>query len=357
MVVPPEKLQLPFIVSSFGFIFTLIGLLAWSVSAAGGVGPLWAIEAQPLHGNFGWAMMLGIAGILGSWGGGTLGQSDWTRYANRPFAPIVAQTVVGPLCIFVCGLVGIIATSAASGVLGGGQILWEPFKLLPAIQAHYGHSAGVRAAVFFAGAGCTGAQLGIDVVLNSVSAGMDLAGVVPRYINIRRGAYLMACLGFAVNPWQYLSNAAIFLTVISGFGIFLAPFTGVMVADYLVVRRQRLVIRDLYVQRSESIYWFTGGFNARALVAWVLGVWPLFPGFVLSITDAEAWNGWVQLFRLNFFVGFSISFVAMVVVNRMWPPSHLNEGVLRHDDEEPFGLLQHDMSEHEQEVSVIEKMG
>ena len=39
-------------------------------------------------------------------------------------------------------------------------------------------------------------------------------------MNIRRGAYLLAALGLASNPWQYLSNAATFLTVLSGFGIF-----------------------------------------------------------------------------------------------------------------------------------------
>lgn len=41
-----------------------------------------------------------------------------------------------------------------------------------------------------------------------------------KYMNIRRGAYLLAFLGLASNPWQYLSNAATFLTVLSGFGIF-----------------------------------------------------------------------------------------------------------------------------------------
>jgi cytosine/uracil/thiamine/allantoin permease len=98
-----------------------------------------------------------------------------------------------------------------------------------------------------------GAQLGIDIVLNSVSAGMDLAGLWPRYLNIRRGAYILACLGFAVNPWQYLSNASVFLTVISGFGIFLAPFTGVLLTEYLIVRRCRLVLEDLYKGDPSSI--------------------------------------------------------------------------------------------------------
>ena len=85
----------------------------------------------------------------------------------------------------------------------------------------------------------------------------------------------MAALGLASNPWQYLSNASTFLTVLSGFGVFrtcsfawdttaeetlicviVAPFTGVMLADYLVVRRCVIKLEDCYVGNSTSLYWY-----------------------------------------------------------------------------------------------------
>lgn len=99
------------------------------------------------------------------------------------------------------------------------------------------------------------------------------------------------------------SNAAVFLTVIAGFGIFIAPFTGVMLADYFVVRKRTLVMEDLYIRSPESIYWFWNGFNWRPLVAWIIGLAPLFPGFIMSVTNADAWNGWVKLFHIDFYVG------------------------------------------------------
>lgn len=79
------------------------------------------------------------------------GQSDWTRYANRPFAPIIAQTVMAPVAIFICGTIGIIVTSCGNEILGA--TYWEPFVLLSKIQGHYNNSARARAGVFFAGAG------------------------------------------------------------------------------------------------------------------------------------------------------------------------------------------------------------
>jgi NCS1 family nucleobase:cation symporter-1 len=38
-------------------------------------------------------------------------------------------------------------------------------------------------------------NLQISVVLNSVSAGMDMAGLCTKYINIIRGSYIMAAIG------------------------------------------------------------------------------------------------------------------------------------------------------------------
>lgn len=243
---------------------------------------------------------------------------------------------MAPISIFICGTIGVIVTSCANGILG--ETVWEPFVLLSAIQEHYNNSPRARAGVFFAGAGCVGAQLGISIVLNSVSAGMDLAGLCPRYMNIRRGAYVFAAAGLAVNPWQYLSNASVFLTVISGFGIFLAPFTGVLLTDYLIVRNQGLVLEDLYIGNSSSIYWFYSGFNWRAAVSWAIGTAFLMPGYIMSLSDETAYNGWVKMFHLNFIAGVPMTMLLHWIVNKISPPPGVGMGTKFHYDAVPFGL-------------------
>ena len=77
VMVPPERLQKPFIFSSFAFGCTLIGLLAWAVSTAGGGGPLF--KTVNTASSTPYSMMLGITSILSSWGSGTIGQSDWVN--------------------------------------------------------------------------------------------------------------------------------------------------------------------------------------------------------------------------------------------------------------------------------------
>jgi NCS1 family nucleobase:cation symporter-1 len=228
------------------------------------------------------------------------------------------------LTITLTALIGVVVTSASSNILGA--LYWNPNELLAAIQEYYHSDSRVRAGVFFAGLGCVCTQLAINVVLNSVSTGMDMAGLFPRYINIRRGAYILAAMGLACNAWQVLSAATTFLTVISGFGIFLAPMTGIMLADYLVVRRTILKVEDLYKGDDTSIYWYFHGVHWRAVVAWVMGTWPTFPGFVMLLNDPLTNNSWANVFKISFLVGLSISFVTFILICFVSPPPHLGEG-------------------------------
>ncbi|KAK1230371.1 hypothetical protein PQX77_006542 [Marasmius sp. AFHP31] len=133
MAIPPERLQRPFIVSSVLFSATLIGLLAWAVSNADGGGPMWKQPGTPVNGSIGWSMMFGITSVLGAWGSGTNNQSDWTRYANRPYAPTLSQMVAAPLTIIVTAIVGIVVTSCSQQILGG-QVIWSPVVLLGTLQ-------------------------------------------------------------------------------------------------------------------------------------------------------------------------------------------------------------------------------
>lgn len=161
--------------------------------------------------NIGWAFMFGITALLGAWGGGTLGQSDWTRYASRRYAPTSSQLLASPVTIAVTAIIGIVVTSASRDILGG-ELQWNPIYLLAKIQDYYDSSSGARAGVFFASSGLVCSQLAvrprlvnvprhsltmsqISLVLNAMSAGMDMAGLWPKYINIRRGAYIMAMIG------------------------------------------------------------------------------------------------------------------------------------------------------------------
>lgn len=74
-----------------------------------------------------------------------------------------------------------------------------------------------RAAAFFAGCGLVTPKLGINTIDNAFSAGMDMAGLFPAFINIRRGADNALILSIAMCPWQLLSAASTFISVLSAY--------------------------------------------------------------------------------------------------------------------------------------------
>jgi NCS1 family nucleobase:cation symporter-1 len=46
-----------------------------------------------------------------------------------------------------------------------------------------------------------------------------------------------------------------------------------MLVDYFVIRKRKLVIPDLFIGDDSSIYWYTKGFNWRAIAALLLAMW------------------------------------------------------------------------------------
>jgi NCS1 family nucleobase:cation symporter-1 len=88
-------------------------------------------------------------------------------------------------------------------------------------------------------------------------------------------------------PWALVSGATVFISVMSGYATFLAPMTGIMLADYIVVRRQNVKLSGLYECHPGAPYYYWKGVNLRAAAAWVLAVIPSFPGFLASVSTTQ----------------------------------------------------------------------
>jgi NCS1 family nucleobase:cation symporter-1 len=84
--------------------------------------------------------------------------------------------------------------------------------------------------------------------------------------NIRRGGYLAAIIGFAIQPWQFLTNSNHFTSYLSAYSVFLSSIAGVMVTEYYLIRRGHYNVADLYSTSKDGWYAYTWGINWRYAV-------------------------------------------------------------------------------------------
>jgi nucleobase:cation symporter-1, NCS1 family len=343
IAVSPERYKKPFMIASVIVATTVFTLLIWSTVRAGGGGSLLAdVSAisgvKPATGGaLGWAFVAAVTANIGGIATHMWSQSDYTRYARKPGDQVLAQLVMVPLGTIIVASIGIVCTSCAATMYPQEKfLLWNPYAFLEAVRKYEDHPSA-RAGVAFASIAFMLSQFGIVVASNLVVAGIDLAALLPRWFTIRRGAYFTIAFAFVMQPWSLLNTATNFLTVVGSFNIFLGPLMGIMFADYFIIHKSTMKLTDLYGSSEDSIYWFTRGWNWRAGVAWVSGVWFLLPGLVQRATAATgaSWEAWLRLYQLAWFLGCVVSGLVYMALDYFWPIQNR----LDVDDADYFGTF------------------
>ncbi|KAL4911463.1 hypothetical protein BDW74DRAFT_184788 [Aspergillus multicolor] len=309
----PHRIQSFFYISSVITIVFFLVVLIWSLATMGpeGFGDTLSSTAASIPATGGpnstaWLMLYGMMSTIGSIAAGILNQNDYSRLATKPGDAIWGQALAFPFYSVIGSTIGILVTAATQNRLGG-EAVWNPPTLFVELLQK-DTSSGTRAAVFFAGLALSVSQLGTNLPGNALPGGLDLASVFPGFINIRRGAYIIALVSPVVNPWRLVNTATTFLTVLSGYGVFLAPMTGLMAAHYLLVCRGKVNVDDLFTGDRGSVYWYKGGVNWRAPIAWVIGVVPTMPGFVAAVnTSIHVSDQATELYYINYLYGFLVS--------------------------------------------------
>jgi NCS1 family nucleobase:cation symporter-1 len=134
----------------------------------------------------------------------------------------------------------------------------------------------VAAFAFFA------ATVGINMVANFIPPAYDLANLMPSKINFRMGGLITAIFGFVVGGlWvSVITNMGLF-PFVNTLGAILAPVFGIMIADYYIIKQQKLNIDDLFSESAKGAYHYNGGFNGKGMLAWAISgyvavgtVWP-----------------------------------------------------------------------------------
>jgi NCS1 family nucleobase:cation symporter-1 len=287
-------------------------LLWWGVSHGGGLSHVLAESErlrQPGARSF-WAIFpAALTANVGYWATLSLNIPDFTRYAKSQRSQALGQALGLPTTMTAFAFIGVAVTSATMVIFG--KPIWDPVDLVSRI--------GGPATIVFAALVVLAAQLTTNMAANVVSPSNDFSNLSPRRISYVTGGLITAVAGVLMMPWKLYADAAAYIfTWLLGYSSLMGALGGILIADYWVLRRQRLAVDDLF--RLEGVYTYRRGVNWRAVAALVIGVAPVVPGFVRAATTANgvvaAPTAFDTLYQYAWFVTFALSFLAYLALMR-----------------------------------------
>jgi nucleobase:cation symporter-1, NCS1 family len=286
-------------------------LLWWAIGNGGGLAHILS-ESQRLqqgHSSF-WALFpAALTANVGYWATLSLNIPDFTRYAKSQKSQALGQVLGLPTTMTAFAFIGVAVTSATIVIFG--EAIWDPVVLVARI--------GRAPVIIFAALIVLAAQLTTNMAANVVSPSNDFSNLSPRRISYVTGGLITAVLGILMMPWKLYSDAAAYIfTWLLGYSSLMGALGGILIADYWVVRRQQLDVHDLF--RVHGRYSYGNGVNPKAIVALVLSIAPVVPGFIRAVSTPGGRpahpNSFDRIYEYAWFVTFILSFVIYWVLMR-----------------------------------------
>jgi NCS1 family nucleobase:cation symporter-1 len=286
-------------------------LLVWAVRNGGGMSNILSQSTKLQSGStpFWTLFPAALTANVGYWATLSLNIPDFTRYAKSQRSQAWGQALGLPTTMTAFAFIGVAVTSATIVVFG--KAVWDPIQLVAMI--------GSPAVIIFGALVVLAAQITTNMAANVVSPANDFSNLNPRRISYVAGGLITAVIGILMMPWKLYSDASAYIfTWLIGYSSLMGALGGILIADYWVLRRQHLNLRDLFELEGE--YTYSKGWNWRAVAALTLSILPVVPGFIRAALTpggvVQAPNFFDHLYTYAWFVTFVLSFVFYLLLMR-----------------------------------------
>jgi NCS1 family nucleobase:cation symporter-1 len=215
---------------------------------------------------------------------------------------MLGQALGLPTTMTAFAFIGVAVTSAT--VIIYGEVIADPVELIKRFDN--------TLVILFAMVVIFAAQLSTNMAANVVSPSNDFSNLNPKKISYVTGGLITAVIGILMMPWQLMSSMGAYIfTWLIGYSGLMGAIGGILICDYFLIRRQRLELAELY--KTDGIYSYGNGFNWRSIVALVVAIAPVVPGFLRAATTPGGQvadpNMFDTLYVYAWFVTFGIAFV------------------------------------------------
>lgn len=287
-------------------IVVMIALLAWSFLLVKDQTGFWEVMNQPnddalIAQNGGWAYVYlsGLMGNIAFWATMALNIPDFSRYARSQKDQFWGQMLGMPIPMAFCAFVG--AYYAQASKMAFGEAMFDPTMVLYYLDN--------KIVVLISALGVVAATVTTCVAANVVAPANGISNINPKKITFKMGVVITILIAFFIlQAWWIFGSGAAYFTWMNAYGTILSPIAAILIADYWIVKKQRVDVVDLF-KGKEGRYWYGGGVNWAAIISWVAAfILPLLLYFGASGTFFTFVNS------INYVWSFVIGFVLYIIL-------------------------------------------
>jgi NCS1 family nucleobase:cation symporter-1 len=249
------------------------------------------------------AMLGAIALVVSYFSGPMLNFGDFSRY-GKSFDAVKKGNFWGlPINFVFFSLLVVLTASATVPVFG--ELITDPVHTVERIDTY--------TAVLFGGLTFVIATVGINIVANFISPAFDFSNVAPQKISWRMGGMIAAVGSVLLTPWNWYNDPDAIFWTLGLLGALIGPLFGILIADYYLVRKQHVVVDDLFTLEEDGEYWYTRGYNPAAVKAVILsGALAILSVVVPKLGDVLTW-----LPDYSWFFGCGLGFTSYLILARL----------------------------------------
>ena len=146
------------------------------------------------------------------------------------------------------------------------------------------------------------ASASTNLIANYIPSQNALLNFLPRNLSLKSSGYLIVLFGFFAGLfWLPVLSQIGILSLIDTIGAFFGPISGIMIADYYLIRNKHISNKDIFSSISGSSYFYSNGWQIK-------GIYALFIGFIFSA--ATIWNSdLIFLHSFSWLIGAFVSWI------------------------------------------------
>ncbi|NLD18861.1 MAG: nitrate reductase [Clostridiales bacterium] len=288
-------------------IAVMIALLTWAGVQANNAGyGFWEVMQQGnddalIAGSGGfWPIYLsGLMGNIAFWATMALNIPDFSRYARSQKDQFRGQLYGMPLPMAFCAFIG--AYFAQATKLAMGSAMFDPTAVFYYIDN--------KIVVFIAALGVVAATVTTCVAANVVAPANGISNISPRRISYKLGVVITIGVAFFIlQAWWIYGSGAAYFTWMNAYGTILAPIAAIFIADYFFCKNRKIDVAGLF-KGPEGRYWYNGGWNGAAVIAWVVA-------FILPLLTYFGVQGsfWSFISSINYIWSFVLGFIVYILL-------------------------------------------